>query len=81
MLTFTLPTEPHRPVAVPLGRTVDRREAWRIRAEALAAAELREGYVRQSGHTLAGRPAAYQPMQNGIDKGFKPCHASGRGDV
>ena len=32
MLTFTLPPEPTRAITVPLGRTVDRRQAWRERA-------------------------------------------------
>ena len=34
MLTFTLPPEQPRALTVPLGRTVDRRAAWRERAEA-----------------------------------------------
>ncbi len=70
MLTFTLPTPEPRPVTIPLGRTVDRRQAWRERAEALAQAELHAAAVAQSTATVAGRRAEYQPMGNGIDKGF-----------
>ena len=64
MLTFTLTADPERPCAIPLGRTVDRRAAWRERAEAAA----------QSAHTVAGRRAEYQPMRNGIDKGLTTAH-------
>lgn len=70
MLTFTLPPEPERPMTVPMGRTVDRRQAWREKAEALATAELHAAYATQSAHTVAGRRAEYQPMRNGIDKGL-----------
>ena len=72
MLTFTLPPEPTRAITVPLGRTVDRRQAWRERAEAAAQAALHAAYTGQSAHTVAGRRAEYQPMCNGIDKGFIP---------
>ena len=74
MLTFTLPPEPTRAVAVPLGRTVDRRAAWRERAEAAAQAALATTYTTQSAHTVAGRRAEYQPMRNGIDKGLTTAH-------
>lgn len=74
MLTFTLPPEPTRAVAVPLGRTVDRRAAWRERAEAAAQAALAAAYATQSAHTVAGRRAEYQPMRNGIDKGLTTAH-------
>ena len=74
MLTFTLPPEPTRAVAVPLGRTVDRRAAWRERAEAAAQAALAAAYATQSAHTVAGRRAEYQPMRNGIDKGLTQAH-------
>ena len=74
MLTFTLPPEPERMLAVPLGRTVDRRQAWRERAEAAAQAALHAAYTGQSAHTVAGRRAEYQPMRNGIDKGFTSGH-------
>lgn len=70
MLTFTLPAEQTRTVTVPLGRTVDRREAWRERVEAAAQASLHAAYIHQSAHTVAGRRAEYQPMRNGIDKGL-----------
>ena len=74
MLTFTLPPEPERPMTVPLGRTVDRRAAWRDRAEAAAQAALAAAYASQSAHTVAGRRAEYQPMCNGIDKGLTAAH-------
>ena len=74
MLTFTLPPEPTRAVAVPLGRTVDRRAAWRERAEAASQAALAAAYATQSAHTVAGRRAEYQPMRNGIDKGLTAPH-------
>ena len=74
MLTFTLPPEPTRAITVPLGRTVDRRQAWRERADAHAAGALSAAYTRQSAHTVAGRRAEYQPMCNGIDKGLKQDH-------
>ena len=74
MLTFTLPPEPTRAITVPLGRTVDRRQAWRERAEASAQAALHAAYTGQSAHTVAGRRAEYQPMRNGIDKGLKQDH-------
>ena len=74
MLTFTLPPEPTRAITVPLGRTVDRRQAWRERAEAAAQAALAAAYTAQSAHTVAGRRAEYQPMCNGIDKGLKQDH-------
>ena len=74
MLTFTLPPEPTRAVAVPLGRTVDRRAAWRERADAAAQAALAAAYATQSAHTVAGRRAEYQPMRNGIDKGLTADH-------
>ena len=67
MLTFTIPPEPECPMTVPMGRTVDRRAAWRERAEAAA-------YATQSAHTVAGRRAEYQPMRNGIDKGLTTAH-------
>lgn len=70
MLTFTLTADPERPCAIPLGRTVDRRQAWRERAEAAEQAALHAAYTGQSAHTVAGRRAEYQPMCNGIDKGF-----------
>lgn len=69
-LAFTLPAPEPRTLTIPLGRTVDRRQAWRERAEALAQAELHEAAIRQSGATVAGRRAEYQPMGNGIDKSF-----------
>lgn len=78
MLTFTLHAEP---LLIPLGRTVDRRETWRLRAESAAAEELRMAYITQHAHTVAGRPAVYQPMRNGVDKGFNSCHASFRGGI
>ena len=74
MLTFTLPPEQPRALTVPLGRTVDRRQAWRERAEAAAQAALHAAYIGQSAHTVAGRRAEYQPMCNGIDKGLKQDH-------
>ena len=74
MLTFTLPPEPTRAITVPLGRTVDRRQAWRERAEVAAQAALAAAYTAQSAHTVAGRRAEYQPMCNGIDKGLKQDH-------
>lgn len=74
MLTFTLPPEPERPLTVPLGRTVDRRAAWRERADAAAQAALAAAYTAQSAHTVAGRRAEYQPMRNGIDKGLTQVH-------
>ena len=74
MLTFTLPPEPTRAITVPLGRTVDRRQAWRERAEAAAQAALHAAYTGQSAHTVAGRRAEYQPMRNGIDKGLTTAH-------
>ena len=74
MLTFTLPPELIRAIIVPLGRTVDRRQAWRERAEAAAQAALHAAYTGQSAHTVAGRRAEYQPMCNGIDKGLKQDH-------
>ena len=74
MLTFTLPPEPTRAITVPLGRTVDRRQTWRERAEAAAQAALHAAYIGQSAHTVAGRRAEYQPMCNGIDKGLKQDH-------
>ena len=76
MLTFTLPPEPERPMTVPMGRTVDRRAAWRERAEAAAQAALAAAYTGQSAHTVAGRRAEYQPMRNGIDKGLIAAHTS-----
>lgn len=72
MLTFTLSADPERPCAIPLGRTVDRRKSWRERAEAHAAGALSRAYAAQSAATVAGRRAEYQPMRNGIDKGFIP---------
>jgi len=74
MLTFTLQPEPERPMTVPMGRTVDRRQAWRERAEAAAQAALAAAYATQSAHTVAGRRAEYQPMRNGIDKGLTQAH-------
>lgn len=74
MLTFTLPPEQPRALTVPLGRTVDRRAAWRERAEAAAQASLHAAYTGQSALTVAGRRAEYQPMRNGIDKGLKQDH-------
>ena len=74
MLTFTLTADHERPCAIPLGRTVDRRQAWRERAEAAAQAALHAAYTGQSAHTVAGRRAEYQPMCNGIDKGLKQDH-------
>ena len=74
MLTFTLPPEPTRAVAVPLGRTVDRRAAWRERAQAAEQAALAVAYTTQSAHTVAGRRAEYQPMRNGIDKGLTTAY-------
>ena len=74
MLTFTLPPEPERPMTVPMGRTVDRRQAWRERADAAALAALAAAYATQSAHTVAGRRAEYQPMRNGIDKGLTTAH-------
>ena len=74
MLTFTLTADPERPMTVPLGRTVDRRAAWRARAEAAAQAALHAAYIGQSAHTVAGRRAEYQPMCNGIDKGLTTAH-------
>lgn len=74
MLTFTLTADPERPCAIPMGRTVDRRQAWRERADALAAESLRAGYAAQSDATVAGRRAEYQPMRNGIDKGLTAAH-------
>lgn len=74
MLTFTLPPEPTRAITVPLGRTVDRRQAWRERAVAAAQAALHAAYTGQSAHTVAGRRAEYQPMRNGIDKGLTTAH-------
>ena len=70
MLTFTLSADPERPCAIPMGRTVDRRQAWRERADAHAAGRLAAAYAAQSANTVAGRRAEYQPMRNGIDKGF-----------
>lgn len=72
MLTFTLQADPERPCAIPMGRTVDRRAAWRERYEARDAGTLTAAYTAQSAHTVAGRRAEYQPMRNGIDKGFIP---------
>lgn len=74
MLTFTLPPEPERALKVPMGRTVDRRQAWREKAEALATAELHAAYATQSANTVAGRRAEYQSMRNGIDKGLTQAH-------
>ena len=74
MLTFTLTADPERPCAIPLGRTVDRRQAWRERADAAAQAALAAAYASQSAHTVAGRRAEYQPMCNGIDKGLTQAH-------
>ena len=74
MLNFTLTADPERPCAIPLGRTVDRRQAWRERAEAAAQAALHAAYIGQSAHTVAGRRAEYQPMRNGIDKGLATAH-------
>ena len=74
MLTFTLPPEPERPMTVPMGRTVDRRAAWRERAQAAEQAALAAAYATQSAHTVAGRRAEYQPMCNGIDKGLTQAH-------
>ena len=74
MLTFTIPPEPERPMAVPMGRTVDRRAAWRERAQAAEQAALAVAYTTQSAHTVAGRRAEYQPMRNGIDKGLTAPH-------
>ena len=74
MLTFTLTADPERPCAIPLGRTVDRRAAWRERADAAAQAALAAAYASQSAHTVAGRRAEYQPMCNGIDKGLTQAH-------
>ena len=76
MLNFTLTADPERPCAIPLGRTVDRRQAWRERAEAAAQAALHAAYTGQSAHTVAGRRAEYQPMRNGIDKGLHEAHTS-----
>ena len=74
MLTFTLTADPERPCAIPLGRTVDRRAAWRERYEARDAGTLTAAYTGQSAHTVAGRRAEYQPMRNGIDKGLATAH-------
>lgn len=74
MLTFTIPPEQPRSLTVPLGRTVDRRAAWRERADAAAQAALAAAYATQSAHTVAGRRAEYQPMRNGIDKGLTTAH-------
>ncbi len=74
MLTFTLRADPERPCAIPMGRTVDRRQAWRERYEARDAGTLSEAYTAQSAATVAGRRAEYQPMRNGIDKGLKQDH-------
>ena len=74
MLNFTLPPEPERPMTVPMGRTVDRRSAWRERAQAAEQAALAAAYATQSAHTVAGRRAEYQPMCNGIDKGLTQAH-------
>ena len=74
MLTFTLPPEPERPMTVPVGRTVDRRAAWRERAQAAEQAALAAAYATQYAHTVAGRRAEYQPMCNGIDKGLTQAH-------
>ena len=74
MLTFTLPPEPERPMTVPMGRTVDRRAAWRERAQAAEQAALAAAYATQSSHTVAGRRAEYQPMRNGIDEGLTTAH-------
>ena len=74
MLNFTLTADPERPCAIPLGRTVDRRAAWRERAEVAAQAALAAAYTAQSAHTVAGRRAEYQPMCNGIDKGLTTAH-------
>lgn len=74
MLIFTLPPEQPRAMTVPLGRTVDRRAAWRERADAAAQAALAAAYAAQSANTVAGRRAEYQPMCNGIDKGLKQAH-------
>lgn len=68
ILVFTLSADPERPCAIPMGRTVDRRQAWRERAEAHAAGALSRAYTAQSAATVAGRRAEYQPMRNGIDK-------------
>lgn len=76
MLTFTLTADPERPCAIPMGRTVDRRQAWRERAEAHAAGALSRAYAAQSAATVAGRRAEYQPMRNGIDKGLIAAHTS-----
>ena len=61
-------------MTVPMGRTVDRRAAWRERAQAAEQAALAAAYATQSAHTVAGRRAEYQPMCNGIDKGLKQDH-------
>ena len=74
MLTFTLTADPERPCAIPLGRTVDRRQAWRERYEAMDAGSIARAYALQSAHTVAGRRAEYQPMRNGIDKGLTTAH-------
>ncbi len=76
MLTFTLQADPERPCAIPMGRTVDRRQAWRERADAHAAGSLAAAYALQSAATVAGRRAEYQPMRNGIDKGLIAAHTS-----
>lgn len=74
MLTYTLQADPERPCAIPMGRTVDRRQAWRERYEARDAGSLSAAYAAQSAHTVAGRRAEYQPMRNGIDKGLTTAH-------
>lgn len=76
MLTYTLQADPERPCAIPMGRTVDRRQAWRERADAHAAGALSAAYTRQSAATVAGRRAEYQPMRNVIDKGLIAAHTS-----
>ncbi len=81
MLTFTLPAPETRTLTIPLGRTVDRRQAWRERAEAAATEALRAAYTGQSTATVAGRRAEYQPMGNGIDKSFTGDHTHETGDT
>lgn len=76
MLTYTLQADPERPCAIPMGRTVDRRQAWRERYEARDAGSLSAAYAAQSAATVAGRRAEYQPMRNGIDKGLHEAHTS-----
>lgn len=73
MLTFTLTADPP-PATGSQGRIINGAEAWSYRHEVEMQEAMRQAYIRQSTATVAGRRAEYQPMRNGIDKGFTEAH-------